>query len=125
MRRYHSLFVLFTAVLPFSLLAADSSSPAKQDLAASSAGVKFHPPNRGSASVRVSGGSRGSGDSTITLDVLAPDDIGITTQEQPSLFWYQSKPAAAKFELTLLEDNKPKPILQVGVERSTRAGIQR
>jgi hypothetical protein len=61
----------------------------------------------------VTGGSRGSGDSTITLDVLAPDETGLTTQEQPSLLWYQSKPAPAKFELTLLEENKPKPLLQV------------
>jgi len=57
--------------------------------------------------------------------VLAPDEIGVTTQEQPSLFWFQSKPADAKFELTLLQDNKIKPILQVLVERSTKAGIQR
>jgi hypothetical protein len=59
------------------------------------------------------------------LDVLAPDETGLTTQEQPSLFWYQSKPSAAKFELTLLEENKPKPVLQISVARSTGAGIQR
>jgi hypothetical protein len=87
--------------------------------------VKFRPPTTGAPSVRVTGGSRGSGDTAITLDVLAPDDIGLTTQEQPSLFWFQSKPADAKFELTLLQENKVKPILQVTVERSTKAGIQR
>ena len=70
-------------------------------------------------------GSRGTGDSTITLDVLAPDDVGQTTQEQPSLFWYQSKPATAKFELTLLQENKIKPLVQVTAERSLSAGIQR
>jgi hypothetical protein len=59
------------------------------------------------------------------LDVLAPDDVGLTTQEQPSLFWYQSKPAKAKFELTLLEENKAKPVVQVTEERSVKAGIQR
>jgi len=41
------------------------------------------------------------------------------------LFWYQSKPANARFELTLLQDNKPQPLVQVMVERSTKAGIQR
>ena len=79
----------------------------------------------GAPSVRVTGGSRGTGDATIALDVLAPDDIGVTTQEQPSLFWFQSKPAVAKFELTLLQENKVKPIVQVMIERSTKAGIQR
>jgi hypothetical protein len=87
--------------------------------------VKFRPSVSGAPSVRVTGGSRGTGDTTITLDVLAPDEIGVTTQEQPSLFWFQSKPAKAKFELTLLEDNKVKPLVQVLVERSTKAGIQR
>ncbi|MEI6084974.1 MAG: DUF928 domain-containing protein [Verrucomicrobiota bacterium] len=81
---------------------------------------------KGSApAARVTGGSRGAGDATLTLDVLAPDDTGLTTQEQPSLFWYQSKPATAKFELTLLEENKVKPVLQVKVDRSATAGIQR
>jgi hypothetical protein len=73
----------------------------------------------------VTGGSRGNGDSTITLDVLAPDETGLTTQEQPSLLWYQSKPAQAKFELTLLEENKPKPLLQVKANGNGRAGVQR
>jgi Domain of Unknown Function (DUF928) len=87
--------------------------------------VKFRPPSRGAPATRLTGGSRGSGDATITLDVLAPDETGLTTQEQPSLFWYQSKPAEAKFELTLLEEKKPKPMLQVKFERSNKAGIQR
>jgi hypothetical protein len=87
--------------------------------------VRFRPPSTGAPSVRLTGGSRGSGDATITLDVLAPDDIGVTTQEQPSLFWYQSKPADAKFELTLLQENKVKPLVQVTVDRSAKAGIQR
>jgi hypothetical protein len=90
-----------------------------------SASVKFRPKTSGAASVRVTGGSRGSGNAAITLDVLAPDEIGETTLEQPSLFWFQSKPAEAKFELTLLQENKVKPIVQVSVERSSQAGIQR
>lgn len=89
--------------------------------------VKFRPPATGapSPSVRVTGGSRGSGDATLTLDVLAPDDIGVTTREQPSLFWFQSQPANAKFELTLLQDKKINPLVQVSVERASKAGIQR
>src|SRR5712691_10584682 len=65
--------------------------------------VKFRPPSTGAPVVRLTGGSRGSGDATVTLDVLAPDDVGVTTQEQPSLFWFQSKPVESKFELTLLQ----------------------
>ena len=79
----------------------------------------------GAPAARVTGGSRGSGDATVRLDVLTPDETGLTTKEQPVLFWYQSKPAAASFELTLLEENKIKPVLQVKMERSAQSGIQR
>src|SRR5690349_2587124 len=89
------------------------------------AGVKFRPKTGNASAVRVTGGSRGSGDAAVTLDVLAPDEVGETTLEQPSLFWFQSKPAEAKFELTLLQENKAKPIVQVSIERSSKAGIQR
>jgi hypothetical protein len=101
--------------------AEDAKAPAP----ANPAPVRFRPQTKDATSVRVTGGSRGTGENSVTLDVLAPDQVGITTQEQPSLFWYQSKPANAKFELTLLQDNKVKPIVQVQIERSTKAGIQR
>jgi hypothetical protein len=91
----------------------------------SAARVRFRPQTTGAPSVRLTGGSRGTGDAAVTLDVLAPDDVGLTTQSQPSLFWYQSQPADARFELTLLQENKPKPMVQVQVERSVKAGIQR
>src|SRR5689334_6481862 len=85
------------------------------------ASVKFRPKVKtdGAVPVRVTGGSRGSGDAAVTLDVLAPDEIGETTLEQPSLFWFQSKPANARFELTLLQENKAKPIVQVSIDRSS------
>lgn len=103
-------------------MAADAAPKAP---ASPASGVKFRPPTTGAPSVRVTGGSRGGDDTEITLEVLAPDDIGMTTDEQPSLFWFQSKSANAKFELTLLQENKVKPLVQVTVERSAKAGIQR
>src|SRR6266516_3651888 len=126
-RLYHKL-VWVVAVLLSCCLAGETTfaADAKPKTAANPpSGVKFRPPTTGTPSVHVTESSRGSGDSTITLDVLAPDDIGVTTREQPSLFWFQSKPADAKFELTLLQENKVNPLVQVTVERSTKAGIQR
>jgi Domain of Unknown Function (DUF928) len=92
----------------------------------SSSTVKFRPKTSGGTSVRVTGGSRGSGDALVSLDVLAPDDIGTTTQEQPSLFWFQSKPREdAKFELTLLQEKQVKPLVQVKMDHAAKGGIQR
>jgi hypothetical protein len=115
-----------TSMIALALLCAVATSPVLAQTNAV-AGVKFRPKVKsdGAVSVRVTGGSRGSGDGAITLDVLAPDEIGETTLEQPSLFWYQSKPADARFELTLLQENKAKPIVQVSIDRSSKAGIQR
>jgi hypothetical protein len=117
-KAFASIAIVLAWLVPAgrSLAQPSTNSPAK---------VKFTRPATGAPSVRLTGGSRGSGDNTITLDVLAPEDVGLTTQEQPSLFWYQSKPAKARFELTLLEENKVKPLVQIAAERSVTAGIQR
>jgi hypothetical protein len=125
--RYTGLATAVAAL--FTLGAAEKTSAQtksnEQPSTNAAAKVKFVRPSTGAPSVRLTGGSRGIGDSTITVDVLAPDDVGLTTKEQPSLFWYQSKPAKAKFELTLLQENKAKPLVQVTAEQSMTAGIQR
>jgi hypothetical protein len=73
---------------------------------------------------RLTGGSRGSGDELVRLDVLAPDQTGLTTQEQPKLYWYQSKASPRSLEVTLLEPNQVKPLLQIKAEHADKAGIQ-
>jgi hypothetical protein len=87
--------------------------------------IAYKPPLRGAPAVRIDGGSRGSGVSQICLTVLTPDHTGLTVQEQPSLFWYQSDPADVPFELTLLTSNTVQPLLQVQLPRARNAGIQR
>jgi hypothetical protein len=105
------------AQAPASKPAPDRSTPPRAIVYKAAAGS--------APAARVTGGSRGSGDAAVRLDVLAPDETGLTTQEQPSLFWYQSKPATAKFELTLLQEGKAKPVLQLKTDRAGQAGIQR
>ena len=104
---------------------AQESSNAVVTATAPPPAVIYRPAKGSAPSARVTGGSRGSGDATISLDVLSPDETGLTTQEQPSLFWFQSKPAKARFELTLIAPDKTEPILQVNIERASSAGIQR
>jgi hypothetical protein len=110
------LAIVASSQLCLQLSLAQTNQPPAAAPAAPAPTVKFRPQFSGAASVRVTGGSRGTGPETVALDVLAPDEVGITTQEQPSLFWFQSKPANARFELTLLQDNKVKPLVDVRVE---------
>lgn len=86
--------------------------------------IVYKPPLRGAPAVRIDGGSRGSGVSLICLTVLAPDHTGLTVREQPSLFWYQSEPADVPFELTVIEEGKPQPLLRIRLPDAKKSGIQ-
>jgi hypothetical protein len=87
--------------------------------------VVYKPPLRGAPAVRIDGGSRGSGVSLICLTVLTPDHTGLTVQEQPSLFWYQSEPADVPMELSLLVKNTSQPLLLLRLPNARADGIQR
>lgn len=73
---------------------------------------------------RVSGGARG-GSTDASLLALVPDHAALTTQAQPSLFWFQSRPAKASLEITLVEPNKAKPLLALKSDLAKTGGIQR
>lgn len=112
------------------LQAADSPKPSPAPAAAprttnAAPALKFRPMTMGSPSVRVTGGSRGTGDNTLLLDALVPDEVGLTTQEQPSLFWFQSKPSNAKLEPTVLQAKNAKPLMRFHLDHADKAGIQR
>jgi len=86
----------------------------------------FHPPvaSDGALGERVGGGARGAGGTDASLVAIVPDQVALTTQEQPSLFWFQSRQARAQLELTLIEPGKPQPLLALG-SQSTKPGIHR
>jgi hypothetical protein len=86
----------------------------------------FHPPSDASSEVlpiRVGGGSRGGSNDGLSLEVLVPDQVALTTQAQPSLYWYQSKVARTQCEVTVTEPKNPKPLLILKSSQPTPAGI--
>jgi hypothetical protein len=85
----------------------------------------FHPPDLlgGILPVRVGGGSRGGDNEGVTVEVLVPDQIALTTEAQPSLYWYQSKAARTHCEVTLTQPKKAKPLLDVQSSGSSSAGV--
>lgn len=72
---------------------------------------------------RVGGGIRG-GDGP-ALYVLAPDHVGFTKDEQPSLFWYLSKTTALPLEFTLIDSRAVKPILETRLNAPDQPGVRR
>jgi hypothetical protein len=89
----------------------------------------YLPPAHSSGHVRVEGANtvpnRGGVDDLPSLYILAPDDIGLTIQEQPVVFWYLSKPMKTPLHFTLMADdpNAKEPMLEVTLDAGT-AGIQ-
>lgn len=98
--------------MPISLLAADASVPV------------YNPPKRGAPAGRVGGGTRG-GTNVFVLSVLAPDHSGFTTSEQPNLYWYISTSTSLPIELTVMDSQGIKPILETRISAPVKPGIQR
>ena len=88
---------------------------------------KYTAPKNAVTGTRIDGdgGSRGGGLKQPSLYVLAPNHTALTTRAQPSLFWYQRGPATTRFELTLVEPKKAKPLLKVGADKADQPGIHR
>jgi Domain of Unknown Function (DUF928) len=107
-----------------------AESPAPATVAESSPArlpskLLYKPPaDAGNIPTRVSGGARGTS-TDASLLALVPDHAALTTQAQPSLFWFQSKPAKAKFELTVVEPKNPKPLLSLTSPDADKPGIHR
>jgi hypothetical protein len=72
----------------------------------------------------VGGSTRGPG-TPPTLSALAPDHTGLTIQEQPSLYWYLSKPTSYPVEFTIIDDRAIQPLLERRLSGSLQPGVQR
>jgi hypothetical protein len=83
----------------------------------------YKPPMRGAPGGRVGGGTR-SKDQVFTLSVLAPNHTGLTSQDQPVLYWFVSKPLSSPIEFTLI-DSSATPLLEKVLAPPGRKGIQR
>lgn len=83
---------------------------------------KYVPPTRGAPAHRVAAGTRGGAAET-TLEVLAPDHVGLTVSEQPVLYWFVSKPVTAPVQITLASPGNVKPVIEIELKPPIAAGI--
>ena len=84
----------------------------------------YVPPARGAPGGRRGGAGRGPGDDGVMVSALAPDHTGLTGQEQPTLYWYVSKPTKAQIEFTLMDERSIHPRLEVRIGPPIAGGIQ-
>lgn len=86
---------------------------------------RYIPPMRGApvGARLVSGGARG-GD-LVSLVPLAPDHVGWTISDQPTLYCYLSKAVRTRLELTLIAAKEVYPLAEIRLEPPNKPGLQR
>jgi Domain of Unknown Function (DUF928) len=126
--------IIAALLLPTAIIAQDEQgepttmpSPQKGTPTTGSVGYApiYKPPLGGGRQGRVEGGARGAPDRAVLLAVLTPDEPGLTTKEQPSLYWYISQPTTFPIEVTVTENQAVKPLLEARITSPSQAGIQR
>ena len=85
----------------------------------------YKPPLRGAPVGRIAGGTRGIfGENDLLLCVLTPDHTALTTRDQPSLYYFLGEISIYPIELTIIEDQGIKPILEIQLASPEAPGIQ-
>lgn len=84
----------------------------------------YKPPPRGAPSGRVGMGTRGTY-APPQIWALAPNHTGLTTRDQPSLYWYASEPVATRIEITAVGNQGVTTILETRVARPAAGGVQK
>lgn len=84
----------------------------------------YKPPMRGAPVGRIAGGTRGMHlENDFLLCVLTPDHTGLTSQSQPSLYYFLGKPSSHPVEITLIEDNEIHPLFEQRVVSPEAKGV--
>lgn len=78
----------------------------------------YQPPRRGAPSIRVGGGTRGTASKQPTVSVFAPEHVGLTSSEQPSLSWYMSKSNPMRLEILVIDEEGIDPLLELSLKPS-------
>jgi hypothetical protein len=88
--------------------------------------IIYKPPQRGAPVGREGAGTRGFSEASSTLAVLVPKDhTGLTSQEQPVLYWYLSQETRHPVEVILTDRQSVKPLLTIRLNPPLQPGMQR
>jgi hypothetical protein len=128
MRKIFLLYAAIGTAVP-SCGIAIAATPPTNDQAAAAAPVPspaephYKPPMRGAPGGRQGGGSRGVKGPDLSIAVLAPDHVGLTSTDQPTLYWFASRPVDRPVEFAITADNVEKPLVDIKLPTPAPAGI--
>jgi len=90
------------------------------------AAVTYKPPLRGAPLTRVGGGTRGMGN-VLAVNVLAPSETGLTTQEKPTIYWFASQAVDKPVEITITSTESLQaaatPVFEITLQPPLAKGI--
>ena len=84
----------------------------------------YAPPRELSSGARVMKGATGADEKVPRIVPLAPDHVGLTTKEQPVLYWYLSQPLNDPVDIAFTVTGEPNPIFEARLVPPLEAGIQ-
>lgn len=82
----------------------------------------YIPPSLGMPEGRVGAGTRGAG-RQYSIQVLAPDHVGLTTATQPTLYWYLANPTSTRIDVTIRNGDGVEPVLDRPLPGPFTAGV--
>jgi Domain of Unknown Function (DUF928) len=85
--------------------------------------IRYVPPDLGAPEVRVSGGTRGAAGDGLSVRVVAPAQTGLTIQEQPTLYWYNSGTARTGVRVSIVADSSSQTVLDMQLPGIAEPGI--
>jgi hypothetical protein len=103
--------------------ATPSESPASANASRKGGTLPIYvPPNPGAPKTRIAGTTRSRGDLP-AVQVLAPDHTGLTTREQPVLWFWLSAPTNERIDVTVNAADAAKPQLEATLAGPFAAGF--
>jgi len=88
-----------------------------------SVAVLYVPPEISFPGRRIGAGTRGMGRQA-SLQILAPDHLAYTTEEQPTLYWYLAEPTTTRIDFTIRDETSVEPLADVTLPQPAQAGVQ-
>jgi hypothetical protein len=83
----------------------------------------YKPPLRGAPAGRVAGGTRGLSEKFPYLCLLVPEHVGLTTNDQPSLFYFLSESTSYPVEFVVMEKRAVYPLVETRITSPKQPGI--
>lgn len=86
--------------------------------------IVYTPPRRGMPTRRASAATRTTDAGAAFVSVLAPETLGLTTQSQPTLYWYLSSTADRRVVITVIDEESIDPVLEITKAAPETPGLQ-